>query len=48
MSQPPVTSSWSTSETSNTAVRMDMTMRVKMTSANMASVRPVRNLELMG
>ena len=47
-SHSPVTVSASATAVPNAPVRMDMTMSVKITRPNMASVSPVRNLALMG
>ena len=45
---PPVTTSGSVNWVLKVSVRTDITMRVKKTSANIARVRPVRSLALMG
>ena len=48
MSHPPVATLASTNCVPKVSVRTDMIVRVKMTSANIARVRPVRNMELSG
>ena len=48
MSQPPTTEASSAEVVLNASVRMDITIMVKITKANIASVSPVRNLALMG
>ena len=48
MSQPPVETRVSTNWVPKVSVRMDIIVSVKITSANIASVMPVRNLELSG
>ena len=48
MSHPPTTEASSAEVVLKASVRMDITIMVKITRANIASVRPVRNLALMG
>ena len=48
MSQPPAALSESPTTALKASVRIDITIKVKMTKANIARVRPVRNLAAMG